>query len=76
VLAGLTGLMLGSLRVLWPWPNGTETNEMTMPSGDVWVPILLAIIGGVAVVAMSMLAGEEHHDEELDAESEARTAAR
>ncbi|MBK6309437.1 MAG: hypothetical protein IPF42_02170 [Candidatus Microthrix sp.] len=49
---------------------------MTMPSGDVWVPILFAVIGGVAVVAMSMLAGEEHHDEELDAESEARTAAR
>ena len=79
MLAGLTGLMLGSLRVLWPWPNGTEGtegNEMWMPSGDVWVPILLAVVGGVAVVAMSMLAGEEHHDEELDAESEASTVAR
>ena len=76
VLAGLVGLMLGSLRVLWPWPNGTDGNDMTMPSGDVWVPILFAVIGGVAVVAMSMLAGEEHHDEELDAESEASTVAR
>ena len=79
VLAGLVGLMLGSLRVLWPWPNGTEGtegNEMWMPSGDVWVPILLAVVGGVAVVAMSLLAGEEHHDEELDAESEASTVAR
>ena len=79
MLAGLTGLMLGSLRVLWPWPNGTEGtegNEMWMPSGDVWVPILLAVVGGVAVVAMSLLAGEEHHDEELDAESEASTVAR
>lgn len=76
MLAGLVGLMLGSLRVLWPWPNGTDGNDMTMPSGDVWVPILFAVIGGVAVVAMSMLAGEEHHDEELDAESEASTVAR
>ncbi|MCB0969734.1 MAG: DUF368 domain-containing protein, partial [Ilumatobacter sp.] len=33
VLSGLVGLMLGSLRVLWPWPNGTEGTEMAMPAG-------------------------------------------
>ncbi|MEZ5383733.1 MAG: DUF368 domain-containing protein [Microthrixaceae bacterium] len=59
VLAGLVGLMLGSLRVLWPWPNGTETNEMALPAGDVWLPIVLAIVGGLAVVVISLLAGED-----------------
>ena len=31
VLAAMIGLMLGSTRVLWPWPNGTNTTTMTLP---------------------------------------------
>ena len=75
VLSGLVGLMLGSLRVLWPWPNGTEGTEMAMPAGDVWVPILLAVAGGVVVVVMSLLAGEEHQDAKIEAEAEAEAEA-
>lgn len=56
VLAGLIGLMLGSLRVLWPWPDGTEGNELTMPSDDVLVPIGLAIVGFVLVVVVTKVA--------------------
>lgn len=29
VMAGLIGLMIGSLRVLWPWPNGVGIIEST-----------------------------------------------
>ena len=62
VVAVLIGLMAGSLRVLWPWPNGVgisskEAGEaiggtrLEWPtSGELMVPALLALIGfGVAV---------------------------
>ncbi len=62
VLAGLIGLMVGSLRVLWPWPNGTgsaeSTNgaELAWPAGDVVWPIALAAIAAVAIVVVAKLA--------------------
>ena len=63
VLAGLIGLMAGSLRVLWPWPNGTgseestDGTEMALPRGDVWWPIALAAIACVAIVVIARVAG-------------------
>ena len=56
VMAAMVGLMLGSLRVLWPWPGGTQTTDLAKPAGDVGVPILLAVIGFVAVVAVELIA--------------------
>lgn len=50
VLAAMIGLMLGSMRVLWPWPGGTATTEMTWPSADVVAPVALALAGFVVVV--------------------------
>jgi len=55
VIAAMIGLMLGSTRVLWPWPNGTHTTELAAPSGDVAIPILLATLGFVGVVAIGRL---------------------
>ena len=55
VLGALIGLMVGSLRVLWPWPHGLETAELAAPSGPVLVPVLLAAIGFVVVVAVDRL---------------------
>jgi putative membrane protein len=55
VMAGMVGLMLGSLRVLWPWPGGTNTTDLDAPSGDVGVPILLAVIGLVAVITVELI---------------------
>ena len=63
ILAGLIGLMVGSLRVLWPWPNGTGSEESTdgaelaLPAGDVWWPILLAAGAAVAIVLLARVAG-------------------
>ena len=77
VMAVLIGLMFGSLRVLWPWPHGVgiierEANEtipgtgLEMPNGAPWVlPIVLAVVAAVAVVAVSsMVRPAEHVDRE------------
>jgi len=54
VIAAMIGLMLGSTRVLWPWPNGTNTTTLSAPADDVAVPILLALAGVVVVVVVEM----------------------
>jgi putative membrane protein len=57
VIAAMIGLMIGSMRVLWPWPGGTATTEMSWPSGDVLVPVLLVLAGFVVVIGVE-LAGQ------------------
>lgn len=54
VIAAMIGLMLGSLRVLWPWPNGTSTTTLSAPSDEIVVPILLAMIGATLVIAVEV----------------------
>lgn len=55
VVAAMIGLMLGSVRVLWPWPAGTSTTEIAGPSGDVAVPAALAAVGFVVVLVIGRL---------------------
>lgn len=55
VLAVMIGLLLGSLRVLWPWPGGTSSTTLAAPAGDVLVPVLLAGAGFALVVALGIL---------------------
>ncbi len=58
VLAALVGLMAGSTRVLWPWPDGVFSAEIGAPGED-WLGVLVVVIlGGVAVYLVSRLAGE------------------
>lgn len=54
VLAVLIGLMVGSARVLWPWPSASGVGDPTLgaPSGDVLVPALAALGAFLAVVAV------------------------
>jgi putative membrane protein len=54
-LAVMTGLMLGSLRALWPWQG--ETRELLAPQGDVLTVVGLAIVGFLAVVVMILIQG-------------------
>jgi putative membrane protein len=64
VMAILIGLMLGSLRVLWPWPstavgesNGLENVDLGAPvSGEVLTAAICASLAAIAVVAMSEIA--------------------
>ena len=52
VMAVLIGLMLGSVRVLWPWPAGVESTELSAPTGPIVVPVALAVGGLVLVLVV------------------------
>ena len=68
VIAAMIGLMIGSLRVLWPWPNGVgiisdvagesvSGTGLELPAGDQWpAPTLLGLAAFALVVAISRLA--------------------
>ncbi len=66
VMAVLIGLMFGSLRVLWPWPNGVGIIEpeeiipgtgLELPNGAPWVgAVIAAVVSAVVVVAVSAMA--------------------
>jgi putative membrane protein len=60
VMSAMVGLMLGSLRVLWPWPGGTTTTTLAWPSGDVLGPVLLAVAGFALVVVVELVATRSH----------------
>jgi putative membrane protein len=56
VMAGLIGLMLGSLRVLWPWPNGVDSTALGAPRGFILVSIVLALAAFAVVVVINEVA--------------------
>lgn len=56
VLAAMIGLMVGSLRVLWPWPDGVDSTLLGAPQGAVLVPVLLAVVGFTVVVGFEWIA--------------------
>ncbi len=68
VMAVLVGLMAGSLRVLWPWPNGVgvisrHEHEVISGTGLAWpaanewaAPTAAAAIGFAAVLILTRLA--------------------
>jgi putative membrane protein len=76
VLAAMIGLMLGSTRVLWPWPNGTNTTTLSMPSDDVAVPVLLFVVGAAVVVIVDVIATRFVEVEPLDEHERALEAER
>lgn len=57
-LAIMTGLMLGSLRALWPWQDSSRA--LQAPSGDV-LAIAALFVAGMAVVALLILAESLTH---------------
>lgn len=54
VMAALVGLMIGSLRVLWPWPDGADTAQLAAPDGSILAPTALAAAGALAVLAFGI----------------------
>ena len=67
VMAAMVGLMLGSLRVLWPWPNGVgvisedeseviDGTGLELPAGDELLgPVALGMIGFVIVMVLAQI---------------------
>ena len=47
----MAGLMVGSLRALWPWQ--TEDRGLLEPSGDVLSVVVFALIGAAVVLALT-----------------------
>lgn len=70
LLAALIGLMLGSLRVLWPWPDGTDSTTLAAPAGDVVIPVVIAVVAFVLVIVVDIVGERLTHrtDAELAAE--------
>lgn len=56
VLAALIGLMAGSTRVLWPWPEGVNSPELGAPGDDLGLVVLAALAGVAAVFLISRVA--------------------
>lgn len=59
ILAGLIGLMAGSLRVLWPWPDGVESASLAAPGDDLWGVLAAGVAGFTVVFLISRLAERE-----------------
>jgi putative membrane protein len=69
VMAALIGLMLGSLRVLWPWPRGVDSTALEAPSENVLAAIVVAIVAFAAVLAIDALGrrvGHQTRQDEVD----------
>lgn len=67
VVAALIGLMVGSTRILWPWPNGTASTVLELPSGEVVWPVLLSLVGFAGVMVLGLtgqIGAEVAHDED------------
>ena len=64
-MAIIVGLMLGSLRALWPWQD--EDRNLLAPTSDILSVVLLAL-AGVAIVALLLWVESRLHLTEAEAE--------
>jgi len=60
VIAAMIGLMLGSTRVLWPWPDGVHTTTLAAPSDEIVLPIVLAVLGAAVVITVEWFSNRRH----------------
>jgi putative membrane protein len=62
VLAVLIGVMVGSLRVLWPWPAddlGLDQVDLGSPeSATFWPALIAAVVGALLVLGLSRMSRE------------------
>jgi putative membrane protein len=73
-MAVIVGLMLGSLRALWPWQD--EDRGLLAPSSDVLSVVLLAVAGAVIVAVLLWVERRLHLTEAVaEAELEADSAS-
>jgi len=73
MLAGLIGLMAGSLRVLWPWPDGVDSTELGVPDVDV-LPALFAGVVAFGLVFVIATAAQRLEKREESAQQRALDA--
>lgn len=73
VMASLIGLMLGSLRVVWPWPAGVDSTAIGAPSEPVLATSLLIALGVVVVIAFNEIGKRFEHRTTSDEIEELRS---
>jgi putative membrane protein len=66
VMAVMIGLMLGSLRVLWPWPDGADSVAIGPPDEAVAVTLALAGFGLGLVLVIDRIAHRLEHRRTTD----------
>ena len=71
-MAIIVGLMLGSLRALWPWQD--EDRNLLAPTSDILSVVLLAL-AGVAIVALLLWVESRLHLTEAEAELDPDSAS-
>jgi putative membrane protein len=76
ILAILVGLMAGSLRILWPWPDGVDSSAIAAPTSDLGWAILAAVIGAGFVLVIARLAGTREADQPVATVREAGSDSR
>jgi putative membrane protein len=54
VLAVMIGLMIGSLRVLWPWPDGVGSVRLQAPDEAVGAALALCAVGVALVLLVDL----------------------
>ena len=72
VMAIMIGLMLGSLRVLWPWPDGADSVALGAPDEAVAVTVALAAAGLALVLGIDRVAHRLEHRRTSDEIQELR----
>ncbi len=75
MMAVLIGLMAGSIRVLWPWPDGVESTAIGAPGSDWPIALVLAFVAGLAVVVVGAYAQRVEAAEEREPEALAEGGA-
>lgn len=69
VVAVMIGLMIGSFRILWPWPAGLGNESgggaatLGRPGPDILVPVALALAATLLVVGFAARAGRSEGTE-------------
>lgn len=61
VMAILIGLMVGSVRILWPWPNGLESTALGAPNEAVPLTVGLAVLACAVVLGFNAIATRLEH---------------
>lgn len=65
-MAALTGLMLGALRVLWPWGGGAGRFDGPPSTGEGLVVLALAVVGIASVRVLLWLGDRAGHVHEVE----------
>jgi putative membrane protein len=73
VMAVMIGLMLGSLRVLWPWPDGAESVELGAPDEAIGATVGLIVLGFALVIGVDRIAHRLEHRRVADEIEELRS---